>query len=81
MNKIEHAHYWVFKYGKLAKECELCGSTGSLKGHHPDYDYPEIFVTVCWYCHYWIHRNEITTEWQNKNWSSQHLSPQILLDK
>jgi len=41
---------------ELAKECELCGNTENLEHHHPDYDYPEIYVTVCKECHTWIHQ-------------------------
>jgi hypothetical protein len=39
----------------MEKECELCPEddkiTIDLERHHPDYNYPEIFVTVCGQCH------------------------------
>lgn len=39
----------------LASECELCPDndklTEDLERHHPDYNYPEIYVTVCRFCH------------------------------
>ena len=31
-------------------------STQNLKRHHPDYDYPDIFVTCCSSCHAHIHQ-------------------------
>jgi len=40
----------------LASECELCPEdkrVENLQHHHPDYDYPEIYVTVCPFCHYY----------------------------
>jgi hypothetical protein len=53
----------------LASECEFCGvhegtphivrydgkpTPVKLTRHHPDYDYPEIFVTACRECHNYI---------------------------
>lgn len=35
----------------LGSCCELCDSILNLARHHPDYDFPEIFVTVCRSCH------------------------------
>jgi hypothetical protein len=39
----------------LGLKCELCPEgeerTNDLEKHHPDYNYPEIFVTVCSICH------------------------------
>jgi len=43
----------------MASACEFCGATENLVRHHPDYDYPEIFVTVCKSCHNWIHHHPI----------------------
>lgn len=40
----------------LAEACEFCEEKESLVRHHPDYDYPEIYVTCCSMCHQWIHR-------------------------
>lgn len=41
--------------------CELCPeddvTTEGLQRHHPDYAYPEIFVTVCPSCHKYAERN------------------------
>jgi hypothetical protein len=41
-------------------QCEICPEddirTTTLERHHPDYDYPEIIVTVCQECHKWVHR-------------------------
>ena len=42
----------------LASKCELCPNTEKLERHHPDYDYPEIYVTVCRFCHRWIEKNK-----------------------
>lgn len=56
------AHYYISNNKHkfpLNKECELCPEddikTENLERHHPDYDYPEIYVTVCDKCHQWIH--------------------------
>jgi len=38
--------------------CEFCGATSDLQRHHPDYNHPEIVVTVCRLCHNWIHRGD-----------------------
>jgi ribosomal protein S27AE len=39
--------------GKVFKgsECEACGSTGLLNGHHDDYDKPFIVRWLCSPCH------------------------------
>ena len=39
----------------LATTCEFCGETDRLLHHHPDYEYPELYVTCCSVCHRWIH--------------------------
>lgn len=43
----------------LGKKCELCGSQKDLCGHHPDYRYPQIIVTLCKSCHNWVHKSEV----------------------
>jgi hypothetical protein len=48
-----HDHPELFP---LALTCELCEETQDLMHHHPDYDYPEIYVTCCKVCHVWIHK-------------------------
>jgi hypothetical protein len=68
------ARIWMKKYPekvkaeKLAQKvsleefCELCPEDDKRKAimrHHPDYDYPEIFVSVCGACHRHVH---------NQNW-------------
>lgn len=44
----------------LAKECELCPEDDkcqdNLGRHHPDYDEPWIYVTLCLKCHKGIHK-------------------------
>jgi len=40
----------------LLNQCEFCPNTENLQRHHPDYDFPEIYVTVCAFCHRWIDR-------------------------
>jgi hypothetical protein len=45
----------------MASECFLCGvlkGDAILHRHHPDYDRPEYFVTLCPKCHNYIHRLE-----------------------
>lgn len=34
----------------LGSECEFCGRTEKLEHGHIDYDYPEIYLTVCHEC-------------------------------
>jgi len=54
--KKDRAHN-VGRYGRctLANECELCPTEDkhlkNLQHHHPDYNYPEIYVTTCPSCH------------------------------
>ena len=58
-SKKDSAHN-ARRYGccPLANACELCPEgderTENLLRHHPDYDYPRIYVTVCPACHYWV---------------------------
>jgi len=40
----------------ILNQCEFCNSIEGLERHHPDYNYPEIFVTTCNECHSWIER-------------------------
>lgn len=43
---------------ELCSECELCPeddkATENLQRHHPDYDFPHIFLTVCGSCHRYV---------------------------
>lgn len=46
----------------LAKFCELCPENDKRRAtrrHHPDYDEPEMFVSVCSGCHGWLHQHPI----------------------
>lgn len=38
----------------LGSECEFCGATKKLEHGHIDYDYPEIYLTVCHKCNLWM---------------------------
>jgi hypothetical protein len=40
----------------LGDFCELCSATENLMRHHPDYAYPEFFITCCSSCHNFIHK-------------------------
>lgn len=47
------------KYPKLyplAPKCEFCSSTENLEHGHIDYDYPQIYVTVCSSCNKWMNK-------------------------
>jgi len=49
-----HAYY----HSPLAEFCELCPNRATER-HHPDYNYPEIIVSVCAECHKWVHKNKL----------------------
>lgn len=49
--KIQHKAGYVSEKLPLADSCEFCGSLENLGRHHPDYRYPEIYVTCCAECH------------------------------
>jgi len=38
----------------LENECEFCGRTERLEHGHIDYDYPELYLTVCHQCNMWM---------------------------
>ena len=55
-------------YNKLSHKkmpecgCELCPEedvSPATQRHHPDYDYPFIFVYVCAQCHAWVEKTKI----------------------
>ena len=47
----------------LKDYCELCPEKDNigkkLTRHHPDYDYPTIFLTICTVCHRWATLEEL----------------------
>ena len=51
----ERARHFARYHIPLKPQCELCGSTKRLEHHHPDYNFPEVTVTVCKPCHEAIH--------------------------
>ena len=38
----------------LAECCAFCGTTEKLEHGHIDYDYPELYLTVCHRCNCWM---------------------------
>jgi exonuclease VII large subunit len=42
--------------------CEVCNINSSEQRHHPDYNYPTLFLSVCKECHNKIHRKYNTIE-------------------
>lgn len=40
----------------LNDECDFCGATGKLEHGHIDYAFPELYLTVCHPCNYWMDR-------------------------
>ena len=53
-SKMWNAQNKAIKMGSLAKFCELCPEDDvrlANQRHHPDYDYPLIFVSTCQACH------------------------------
>lgn len=56
--KKRHAHNIAQKL-PINRLCELCPDNDkqfATDRHHPDYNYPEIFVSVCSECHSWIRK-------------------------
>jgi len=52
--KSSSCHHQALRHVELAKFCELCPEDDMREAtirHHPDYDYPEIIVSVCGKCH------------------------------
>lgn len=50
------AHGYIYRHPELVRtDCEFCSSAESLCGHHLDYSFPYIIVTVCRTCHKWLH--------------------------
>ena len=44
----------------LAEKCELCPEGDERKAvnrHHPDYNYPTIFLSLCKSCHVYVHKD------------------------
>lgn len=57
--EVGRAHNFVQRHTELlASACELCSSTETLCGHHPDYSEPQIIVTLCPSCHKWVHKGD-----------------------
>lgn len=40
----------------LKNTCEICGSNDKLERHHPDYNKPFVFMTLCQKCHIKEHK-------------------------
>lgn len=61
--EVRKAHQIANQYCKIGDCCELCPEddvrTENLVKHHPDYDFPEMFITCCQSCHLWIHKHEV----------------------
>jgi|WetSurMetagenome_2_1015567.scaffolds.fasta_scaffold154209_1 hypothetical protein len=62
VKKQAHARHASAKI-PMKDYCELCPEEDNkekkLTRHHPDYDYPTIFVTTCPICHRWITLEEL----------------------
>jgi len=48
------AEHYANNHKLRGKECEFCGSTENLTAHHPDYSFPDIIVTCCSVCHWYV---------------------------
>jgi hypothetical protein len=46
----------------LDNKCEFCGDTEKLEHGHIDYDYPELYLTVCHSCNYYMGRSIVVEE-------------------
>ena len=51
----------------LGNECEFCGTSETLEHGHIDYNYPDLYLTVCHQCNCWMGKEGILdlkdTEW------------------
>jgi hypothetical protein len=57
MSPAKKLFYYYAEKIPLAEFCEFCPEDDKQKAverHHPDHDYPEIFVSVCKSCHMYI---------------------------
>lgn len=44
-------------------ECKICGAKGYIEIHHVDYDYPNLIIPLCFYCHKKQHsKNAVNVE-------------------
>lgn len=46
----------------LADSCEFCGTRERLEHGHIDYDYPELYLTVCHRCNCWMDKGKVKTK-------------------
>lgn len=53
----------------LGSECAFCGVTENLEHGHLDYDYPEIYLTVCHPCNTWMSLEHVS-ELKDAKWVS-----------
>lgn len=51
----------IAKRMPIGSKCEFCGSTENLQRHHPSYEEPTKFITVCCTCHRRIHQGKWVT--------------------
>lgn len=65
MTKYTKQYYWshlkemrareIAKRSPLKKFCEKCGTSDNLERHHPDYEKPMEYLTLCKSCHKRLH--------------------------
>jgi hypothetical protein len=64
MAKVGNAQGEAVKKTKLGLYCELCPDDDKRfaeERHHPDYNYPLVFVSVCRSCHKYAHFSQVET--------------------
>ena len=49
--KKRKAQYMLSAFDLNKSQCDKCGSNDRLERHHPDYDKPLKFITLCHLCH------------------------------
>lgn len=54
--KRNQVRAYADRHSSLGESCEKCGTKEGLERHHPSYDKPLVFLTLCHSCHRRLHQ-------------------------